>query len=37
MKETYIQVVRTIGEILEKANIPYQFTGQAALSFNRYH
>ena len=31
MKETYIQVVRKIGGILEEANIPYQFTGQAAL------
>ncbi len=25
MKETYIQVVRKIGGILEEANIPYQF------------
>ena len=35
MKETYIQVVRKIGGILEEANIPYQFTGQAALSIQQ--
>jgi SAM-dependent methyltransferase len=31
MKETYLRIVRTIGEILEEVDIPYQFTGQAAL------
>ena len=31
MKETYIQVVRKIGGILEEANIPYQFTGQGGI------
>lgn len=31
MKETYLLIIRKIGEILEEANVPYQFTGQAAL------
>ena len=35
MKETYIQIIRKIGGILEEANIPYQFTGRAALSIQQ--
>ena len=35
MKETYIQVLRIIGEIFKKANIPYQFIGRAALSIQQ--
>ena len=35
MKETYMRVIRTIGEILEEANIPYQFMGRAALSIQQ--
>lgn len=35
MKETYIHVVQTIGERLEKENIPYQFTGRAALAIQQ--
>ncbi|MFJ7184010.1 class I SAM-dependent methyltransferase [Lysinibacillus xylanilyticus] len=31
MKESYLLLVQNIGELLEKANIPYQFTGVAAL------
>lgn len=35
MKETYIHIVRTIGGMLEEANIPYQFIGRAALSIQQ--
>ena len=35
MKEQYVQVIREIGELFEAANIPYQFTGQAALSIQQ--
>ena len=35
MKETYMRVIRTIGEILEEANIPYQFMGRAALAIQQ--
>lgn len=31
MKETYLDLVQNIGELLEQATIPYQFTGAAAL------
>ena len=35
MKETYLRIIRKIGEILEEANIPYQFMGRAALSIQQ--
>ena len=31
MKETYVQIMKSIGERLASANIPYQFTGGSAL------
>jgi 2-polyprenyl-3-methyl-5-hydroxy-6-metoxy-1,4-benzoquinol methylase len=35
MKETYLRLIRNIGEALEEAHIPYQFTGRAALAIQQ--
>lgn len=35
MTETYVHTVRSIGEALGAANIPYQFTGKAALAIQQ--
>lgn len=35
MKETYLHLVRVIGERMAEVNIPYQFTGRAALAIQQ--